>query len=220
MPRERVRTTFLTGVAVLVPVVISVWVLVGLVRFVDSLLDPITLLVREHGYESAVTVALLELSSLVIVGALVVGVGAVVRVRVGRDLKERVDGLLERIPVLGVVYRAGRQMSDSLVDPETDERTSRFQNVKLVEFPEQGEFRIGFLTREDPPDTVVATAREFSGRPDGEYRTVFLPTAPNPFVGGHLTHVPVERVLDLDLTVESAVQYYVTGGIAGDPGEE
>lgn len=212
MSRNRLRTLFLTGVAVLVPLAVSAWVLVALVGFVESLLAPVGALLRGSGIESGPTVVLLQLGSLVLVGLVTLLVGAVVQVRLGRRLVEQVDEYLASVPGLGVVYQTARRMSDLLLDPGGEE-ASQFREVKLVEFPGRETYTLGFLTGETPPEAVVATARTLRGDPDDEYRTLFLPMAPNPFMGGHLTHVPADRVHGVDIEVETAIQYILTTGV-------
>lgn len=219
MPRQRIRKLGLTGVAVVVPLVVTVWVLFKLVGFVQSMLDPVGSLLRGFGFESTATVAALQVGSLLLVAVVVLLVGAAVQMRVGRQLVERLDGYLAGIPGLGTVYQTARQMSDLLLDPDDDEEGSQFSGVKLVEFPGQGTYTLGFLTSETPPEGVVSTARAITGDSDGAYYTLFLPMAPNPFMGGHLTHVPADRVHDVDIEVDAAIQYILTTGVVDNPGD-
>lgn len=218
MPRERARTLFLTGVAVVVPLAVSAWVLLALVGFVQGLLQPVADLLRDAGVESAATLALLQVASLLVVGVLVLAVGAVVQIRFGRRLVDRVDAVLSGLPGLGTVYGTARQMSDLLLDPGGED--SDFQDVVLAEYPNQGEYTIGFLTTTTPPEDVVATARSVDGDPGGAYHTLFFPKAPNPFMGGDLVHVPAPRVHDVDLSIEEAAQYVLTTGMVDSPGED
>jgi uncharacterized membrane protein len=219
MPREKLRTLFLTGVAVMVPVLVSSWILLKLVGVVQGLLGPLGQELREAGFESTSTVVALQLASLLVVAVLLLVIGALVQLRYGRAAVERVDDYLGAIPGIGTVYQTARQMSDMLLHPDEDDEAGQFRDVKLVEFPGQGTYTLGFLTSESPPQGVVDSARDLTGDPDGEYHTLFLPMAPNPFMGGHLTHVPAKRVHDVDITVESAVQYILTTGVVDSPDE-
>jgi uncharacterized membrane protein len=219
MPREKLRTLFLTGVAVMVPVLVSSWILLKLVGVVQGLLGPLGEELREAGFESTATVVALQLASLLVVAVLLLVIGALVQLRYGRAAVERVDNYLGAIPGIGTVYQTARQMSDMLLHPDEDDEAAQFRDVKLVEFPGQGTYTLGFLTSESPPQGVVDSARDLTGDPDGQYSTLFLPMAPNPFMGGHLTHVPAERVHDVDITVESAVQYILTTGVVDSPEE-
>jgi uncharacterized membrane protein len=218
MPREKLRTLFLTGLAVVVPVLVSGWILLKLVAVVQGLLDPVGIALRDAGYQSDLTVAVLQAASLVVVAVVVLLVGAVVQLRLGRQVVEQIDTYLAAVPGLGTVYQTARQMSDMLLDPSGDGE-AQFREVKMVEFPGEDTFTLGFLTSETPPQGVVDSARQLTGDADGEYRTLFLPMAPNPFMGGHLTHVPADRVHDVDITVEAAVQYILTTGVVHSPEE-
>jgi uncharacterized membrane protein len=217
MPREKLRTLFLTGVAVLVPVLVSTWILLKLVGVVQGLLGPLGTALRRAGFQSDVTVAVLQVASLLLVGVVVLLVGALVQLQYGRWLVERVDSYITSVPGIGTVYQTARQMSDVLVDPGGDGEASQFRDVKLVEFPGRQTYTLGFLTSESPPEGVVEGARAITGDADGEYHTLFLPMAPNPFMGGHLTHVPADRVHDVDIAVEAAVQYILTTGVVDSP---
>lgn len=211
MPREPLRTRFFAGVAVLVPLAVSAWVLLALVRFLGSTLAPVGTALRGYGFESDVIVVVLQAASLGILVVLILAIGTITRRQIGRRIVDRVDDFLVRIPGLGSVYQTARRMSDLVLDPEDD--GAQFREVKLVEFPGQDTYTLGFLTSESPPDGVVSSARAITGDPDAAYRTLFLPMAPNPVMGGHLTHVPAEQVHDVDLDVEEAVQYILTTGI-------
>jgi uncharacterized membrane protein len=219
MPREKLRTLFLTGLAVMVPVLVSGWILLKLVGVVQGLLGPLGDELREAGFQSTATIVALQMASLLVVAVLLLVVGALVQLRYGRAAVERVDDYLGAIPGIGTVYQTARQMSDMLLHPDEDDEAAQFRDVKLVEFPGQETYTLGFLTSESPPRGVVDSARDLTGDPDGEYHTLFLPMAPNPFMGGHLTHVPAERVHDVDITVESAVQYILTTGVVDSPDE-
>jgi uncharacterized membrane protein len=212
------RGVFLTGVAVVVPVAVSGWVVLAIANAVAGLLAPVAVVLRTVGFDSDATVVALQAASLggVLLGVL--AVGALARRRAGARVGETVAGYLERIPGLGTVYETTRRMSDLLLGGD-EGAAARFREVKLVEFPGRGTYTLGFLTATEPPEGVVETARTIEGRDDGEYRTLFLPMAPNPVMGGHLTHVPADRVHDVDISTEHAVQYVLTTGVIADGGD-
>lgn len=212
MRREDVRTKLLTGVAVIVPLAVSVWVLLALVRFVGTTLSPIGVLLRDFGVQSDVTIVLLQVVSLAVLAVVVFLIGSFAQRQIGQRAVEQIDVYLGQIPGLGSVYQTARQMSDLVLDPE-ESGSAQFREVKLVEFPGQNTYTLGFLTSQSPPDEVVSAAREIMDDPETAYRTLFLPLAPNPVMGGHLTHVPADRVYDVDLEIEDAIQYILTTGV-------
>lgn len=219
MPRKRLRTLMLTGVAVVVPLAVSAWVLLAVIRFVGSLLDPVGGVLRSLGVRSTVTVVLIQGASLLVLLVVLVLVGALARREIGRRGVATVDSYLADVPGLGSVYQTARQMSDLLLAPGDGDDGARFREVKLVEFPGRETYTLAFLTSQNPPAGVVRTARELAGDPDADYRTLFLPMAPNPVMGGHLTHIPADRVHDVDIDLEDAMQYILTMGVVDDSGE-
>jgi len=84
--------------------------------------------------------------------------------------------------------------------------------VKLVEFPHDDVYVLGFETNRSP--MPVQAAANVDGM-----TTLFLPLAPNPVMGGFLAHIPDERVRDLEMSVEAAVSVIITSGIATDDPE-
>lgn len=139
----------------------------------------------------------------------VVALGAIARFQYGQRVLDLVDAIIMAVPGVGVVYRSFRRMGDAMLESDVE----NFRGVKLVEFPHDEVFVIGFETNTSPPTVQAAT--EFDGM-----TTLFLPLAPNPVMGGFLTHIPDDRVRDVDMTVEEAVRTVITSGIATEEGEE
>jgi uncharacterized membrane protein len=211
----------LTGVAVIVPLVVTVYVLNLAFEFVFSALNPVVKLLEWAGlieWVSNLPVVrfllsvdivtsevqfVTEVIALVILAAGVVAVGLAARVSYGETLIDYFDTLVAAVPGVGAVYKSFRRMSDVMLESEV----RNFQDVKLVEFPREGTYTVGFKTADSP-----ASVRRSTGH--GEMETLFLPLAPNPVMGGFLAHVPAERVLDVDMTIEEGVRSIITSGIA------
>jgi uncharacterized membrane protein len=216
----------LTGFAIIVPLVVTIYVLSAALSFIGGALSPVIrlmsffgliegfeqlgfvqLLARVGIYESAAAF-LTEIIAVIILAALVVAVGAVARHRHGEAVIDYFDFFISSIPGIGAIYKSFRRMGDMMLDSEVE----NFQEVKLVEFPREDTFVIGFETNESPPEVTNPTEHD-------EMTTLFLPLAPNPVMGGFLTHIPSDRVHDVDMTVEEGVRSIITSGVAA-PGEE
>lgn len=205
--RGRLRRALLTGVAVIVPSVITLAVL-GFVfnaiyDYLDAfstailpLLPPSTLPVdREVAIEVATPV--------VFVGTiLLIGV-AVESTRYGERAVDYADYAIEQIPGVGSVYQGFRQMSDAMLESDG----GNFREVVLVEFPTKDVYTLAFVTSETPDAVAGPTESE-------EMRTLFMPMAPNPVMGGHVLFVPERRIVDVDLSVEQGIRALVTSGVA------
>ena len=211
MSDQNLQRTFLTGIAVVIPLAVSAWVLLALFNFVGGVLSPISGILSESGVESGTVVIIIQLLSVVLIGIVVLIIGTIAQQQVGENIIKTIDNYVTQLPGIGSVYQTTRQMSDLVLDPSED--GAQFREVKLVEFPVENTYTLAFLTSESPPESVATAADRIRGDESVAYQTVFLPMAPNPVMGGHLTHVPVSRIEDVDMTVEQAVQYILTTGI-------
>jgi uncharacterized membrane protein len=218
----------LTGVAVIVPLVVTFYVLSVAFGFIYGALNPVVKLLKWAGLIAwvrrlSVVQFLLEVDVIVsevqlvteviavlILGVGVVAIGLVARLRYGEALIDYFDRFVAAIPAVGSVYNSFRRMSDTVLSSEAE----NFQEVKLVEFPRDGAYTLGFVTADSP-----ASVRRSVGDPDGEMLTLFLPLAPNPVMGGFLSHVPAERVHDVDMTVEEGIRSIITSGVATEDAE-
>ena len=211
MSKKQLKTKFLTGIAVVIPLAVSAWVLLSLATFVGGVLSPISGILSESGVESGTVVIIIQVLSVVFIAIVVLVIGTIAQRQVGENIITAVDNYVTRIPGIGSVYQTTRQMSDLVLDPNED--GAQFREVKLVEFPVEDAYTLAFLTSESPPESIETAANRITGDDSEAYQTVFLPMAPNPVMGGHLTHVPVSRIEDVEMTVEQAVQYILTTGI-------
>ena len=89
------------------------------------------------------------------------------------------------------------------------ERTSEFETVKLLS---EEPYVIAFQTTPSPDSVTEATDED-------DMVTSFAPVAPNPVTGGFLAHVPTDRVVDVDLSMDQAIQAILTSGIGTDDPE-
>ncbi|QLG62684.1 DUF502 domain-containing protein [Halorarum salinum] len=222
--RTTFRGAFVTGVAVIVPLVITAVVLAVAGRYVYTYLDLFsTVVLRLHreagvglpvGNLGFVTVSrerVVELLTPVVLLSLIFVVGLFVNsTRFGGIAIDYFDAGIAAIPAVGSVYESFRRMSDVMLEDDTQ----NFRDVKLVEFPHEGAYTLGFVTTETPEALRVPAGHE-------RMLTLFLPLAPNPVMGGHLVHMPAGKVKDVDMTVEEGIRAIVTSGVAvsgGRPG--
>lgn len=201
---DLVRDAFIGGLAVVVPFAVTVLVLATVVQYI---LNYLTTLLDVTGNQGAGPFLLG--ASVGVLVAVVFMVGFLTQFRYGETFIEYVDAALARVPGFGSIYEGFREMSDVMM--ESDQQS--FRDVKLVEFPHEGAYTLGFLTAES-----AGALKSAAGERD--LVTLFLPLAPNPVMGGHLVHVPSERVMDVDMTVDEGVRTVVTSGVAtGGPSD-
>ena len=124
--------------------------------------------------------------------------GRVTSVVIGRQAFNLFEALLERLPFVAKVYTSVRQLLDTMMAKKESS-----QRVVLVDFPIAGQKSIGFLTR-----TMIDST---SG---AELAAVLLPNAINP-TSAFLQILPMDRVVETDLTMEQAMSMLMTGGAVG-----
>ena len=110
------------------------------------------------------------------------------------------EALLSRIPVVSTIYSSVKQVSDTLFSPSGQ----AFRKAVMVEFPYPGAWTVAF---------VVGNTGEPLQRPlAGEHATVYVPTSPNP-TSGYVLILPVDRVIELDISVDEALKFVVSMGV-------
>jgi uncharacterized membrane protein len=125
-------------------------------------------------------------------------VGKVTSLVVGRQAFGLFESALERLPFVAKVYTSVRQLLDTMMA-----KKDTSQRVVLIDFPIPGQKSIGFLTR-----TLTDAG---SGKP---LAAVLVPNAINP-TSAFLQILPLDRVIETDLTMEQAMSMVMTGGAVG-----
>ena len=211
----------MTGIAIIVPLVVTLYLLSMALDFVTDALRPFIGLLRWLGLVEAVRSIrlvsalidlgvyryvidfLYELIALIVLFGVVVVVGSVGHHRIGERVIDFLDLAIASIPGIGTVYRSFRRMGDVMLDEGAD----NFQEIKIVRCLDDEMYVLGFETSSSPESVEVATGHD-------EMVTMFIPMAPNPVTGGFLTHVPRDRVMDVDMTIEEGVRSILTSGVA------
>jgi uncharacterized membrane protein len=217
--------TVLTGVAITIPLIVTLYILKIGLDFVNSALQPVIGLLQWLGlidrfrsvqligflidlgvYRHLVGV-LTELITLGLLFGVVLLLGTVGRNRYGERIIGYVDLAIASVPGIGTVYKSFRRMGDVMLNDNAE----NFQEVKLVQCLEENVYVLGFKTSASPPTIETTTGHD-------EMVAMFLPLAPNPVTGGFLAYVPESDVYDIDMTIEEGVRSILTSGIATGEG--
>ena len=185
--RHRLRTWFIAGLIVFLPVAITFSIIAWLFRIVDSFLG--WLLPPLVGRPIPGVGLIASIVVIFVIGALATNV-------LGRRFVGFFEGMLLRIPLARSIYAATKSISATLFL----QRRAAFRRPVLIQWPRAGMYTVGFVTG----DTV--------GLPTGRGVNVFVVSTPNPTTG-FLTLVPEEEALSLDMTVEEALKLVISGGI-------
>lgn len=206
--RSYLKRVFVTGAAIVVPVVLTIYITMLIVDFLSQFLAPGVIIVQDSLGFDTVPVAAIELvTALVFLGIVfVIGVAAESRHADG-SVEQRFESTVSSIPGVGSIYSNINEISELLLEQDTES----FQEVKLVEFPQEESYMIGFVTAGEPTVIEDATGHD-------EMSTLFAPMGPNPFMGGFVLHLPEKRVHDIDMSVEEGIQAIVSSGVViNDP---
>jgi uncharacterized membrane protein len=139
---------------------------------------------------------LIALIAVCVVGALLANV-------VGRSLWRMVEKFIMNTPVLSKVYPYVKQVTDFLFAHEEKGKIP-FSRVVAVEYPRKGIWSLGLVTGSGLTKVVDNVRKEFL--------TILIPTSPTPFTG-FVIMVPKKQTMDMDMTIEEAFRFTVSGGV-------
>ena len=192
------RRRLIAGLIVIAPLGVTLYILYWLFTTVDGILG--------RSLYEAIGFPIPGLG-LVLLLALLLGVGWAAEETVGSQLVDWWHDFLDRIPVVSRLYGATRRIVGSVFGGE---EKRFFRDVVLFEYPSPGQWTLGFQTGKAP--------RALDGRVENGV-TIFLPTAPNP-VTGFLIIVPEDRIVRLGVTVEEGFTYILSAGAVPPSGQD
>ncbi len=207
-PMTHWKANFFTGLAVVLPALLSIAIVVWLFGTVSNFTDALLFFLPKdwtherggegpmHGYWSLFALALAI--------GLITLVGRFARHYLGKKLIRLADEVLLRVPLLNKIYGAIKQINEAF----TSTKTSSFKQVVLIEFPRAGLYSVGFITGAQHGEVQCKTREEVVG--------VFVPTTPNPTTG-FIVLVPQKDVTKLDMSVADGIKFIVSlGSVAPD----
>ena len=188
---SRIRNYFITGVVVLIPIGITIYLTKFLIK-ISSKLIPNE--INPNHYLPY------DIPGLEIIMALIfiTFVGWISLSFIGKIFLNFFNKILSKIPILRTIYSAIVQMTETFTSGKGDQK-----NVVLVEYPRKGSWAVGFATRENTGDISVKTKQKLIN--------VFVPTTPNP-TSGFLLMFPKDDVIYLDISFEEASKFIVSAG--------
>src|SRR5574344_2032315 len=195
-PMNAVRKWLLTGLLVIVPGVITVWVL----HWIVSTLDQTLLILPEAWQPQRLLGVHIPGFGVLLTLAILLTIGAVASNIVGRKLVAWGDALIGRIPVVRSIYSSVKQVSDTVFS----DSGNAFRTAVLVQWPREGVWTVGFVTG--------APAMEVARYLRDEYVSVYVPTTPNP-TGGYFVLVRKSECVELEMSVDAVLKYIVSMGV-------
>lgn len=194
--QSRMKKYFITGLLVLVPLVITIWVLKSLIGVMDQSL----LLLPDAWHPHALFGRDIPGLGAILTIAIVLTTGVVATNFFGRQLIHLWEKLLNRVPVVKSVYSSVKQVSDTLFS----DSGNAFRKAVLVQYPRAGSWTIAFVTGTPGGDV--------GNHLKGEYVSIYVPTTPNP-TSGFFLMMPKADVIELDMSVDEALKYIISMGV-------
>ncbi|SRR6056297_552769 len=195
----RLRASFLTGLVVIAPIGLTLWLIWTVVGWIDGWVLPFV--PAQFRPEQYVGVNLRGVGVIIFLIFTII-VGWLAKGLIGRSLINWGEGLVERMPVVRSVYGGVKQIAETIfAQTETS-----FDRACLIEYPRRGVWAIGFVS-------TGARGEIARGIPvEGDKAAVFLPTTPNP-TSGFLLFLPRSDIVELDMSVEDAAKLVISAGL-------
>lgn len=214
----RLRNSFLTGIIVIAPVGLTVWLIWTVVGWVDSFVWPF---VPDSYQPEAMINHWFELEGadrievnvrglgVVIFLVFTVLVGWIAKGLIGRSMIGFGERLVDRTPVVRSIYSGIKQLAETVF--AQSERS--FEKACLIQYPRKDIWAIGFISTQARGE-VAEKAQSMS-----DMISVFVPTTPNP-TSGFLLFFPREDVIELDMSIEDAAKLVISAGLVYPNGEK
>ena len=187
----KLRNYFVTGIVVLVPIGITLYLIKFFVT-ISSKLVPYDL--NPNNYLPIAIPGLEIILSIIFITF----IGGLSLSFIGKKILQLFNDLLKKIPILRTIYSAIGQMAETLAPKRGNRKT-----VVLVEYPRKGSWAVGFATKDNKG--------EISKKTNSKLVNVFIPTTPNP-TSGFLLMFPKDEVIYLDMSFEEASKFIVSAG--------
>tara|TARA_A200000113_G_scaffold200427_1_gene193619 strand:+ start:2211 stop:2909 length:699 start_codon:yes stop_codon:yes gene_type:complete len=201
------RNSFLTGVVVIAPVGLTVWLVWTVIGWIDGFVLPFV--PSQYQPEEILKAILGEdvrvnIRGLGVVFFLVFTtfIGWIAKGLLGRTFIRSAENLVNRMPVVRSVYSGVKQIAET-VFAQADRS---FEKACLIEYPRRGIWAIGFISTTAKGEV---SKRSGSGQ---KMQSIFVPTTPNP-TSGFLLFFPAEDVIELDMSVEDAAKLVISAGL-------
>jgi len=194
---RNLRNNITTGILLMIPLALTIWLLTNLFETIDSVLPKFFHMIYpkfpedKWGIQGVGFIVLLVL-------AYVVGVAS--KKYIGQKLIDLGNNIISNIPIINKIYNGIQQILDGIVTGNK----KLFEKAAIIEYPKEGCYSIGFIT--------ATTTGEIPQHLNQDLVSIFVPTTPNP-TSGFLLFLPRHKVIELEMSVETAIKLIVSAGI-------
>ena len=203
----RLRTSFLTGIVVIAPVALTIWLIWSVIGWFDGFVLPFVpdayrpeqILNTIFGYDLKLNIRGVGVVVFLVFATLV---GWLAKGLIGRSFIKYAENLVNRMPVVRSFYSGIKQIAETVFAQQ--ERS--FEKACMIEYPRKGIWAIGFIST-----TAKGEIAERNSS-NGPMVSVFVPTTPNP-TSGFLLFFPKADIIELDMSIEDAAKLVISAGL-------
>lgn len=192
---KQIRSSIITGIVLLIPSVTTIYVFVKLFSLVDSLLPNIV-----HSLFPRIPQTWPPFVGFILILIISYFVGLAAKNYFGKMIIDTGNAIISRIPLLNKLYLGVQQIIDAIAG----QKKNLFEKAVLIEYPKKNSYCIGFVTSK--------TTGEIPEKIDASMVSIFVPTTPNP-TSGFLLFLPQTEVIELDMSIETAVKLVMSAGM-------
>lgn len=218
----RLRTNFLAGLVVVLPIGLTLWLIWSVVGWIDGVvlpflpdaIEPANLINQYVGEDSRIRQWLGQDTRINVRGIGVIIfflftmlVGWMAKGVIGRSFLRWGEGVVSRMPVVRSIYNGVKQLAET-VFAQTE---ASFEKACLIEYPRKGIWAIAFISTHTKGEVLTKANT-------GPMTSVFVPTTPNP-TSGFLLFFPTKDIIKLDMSVEDAAKLVISAGLVYPNGE-
>ena len=207
------RNSFLTGLVVIAPVALRIWLIWSVIGWIDgfvlpfipNLYHPDNILNTIFGQDVAINIRGL---GVVVFLLFTTFVGWIAKGFLGRSLIRVGENLVRRMPVVRSIYSGVKQIAET-VFAQSDRS---FEKACLIEYPRKGIWAVGFISTEAKGEV------KYKAKSNSDLLSVFVPTTPNP-TSGFMLFFPRNDVIELEMSIEDAAKLVISAGLVYPPYE-
>ena len=207
----RLRTSFLTGIVVIAPVALTLWLIWSVIGWFDGFVLPFVpdtyrpekIINTIFGYDLKLNIRGVGVVVFLVFATLV---GWLAKGLIGRSFIKYAENVVNRMPVVRSFYSGIKQIAETVFAQQ--ERS--FEKACMIEYPRKGIWAIGFISTTAKGEIAERNSSK------GPMVSVFVPTTPNP-TSGFLLFFPKTDIIELDMSIEDAAKLVISAGLVYPP---
>mgnify|MGYP001465639759 FL=1 len=196
---SNLRNNFLTGLAVIIPVFITTYLIWSTIGIVDGWVLP--LIPEKYALDKFIGIDVKGIGVIIFL-LFTVFIGSLTKGYFGRTILKSAESLVDRMPVVRSIYNGIKQIAETVFS----QSNNSFERACLVEYPRKGIWAVAFVSTKTKGEVSEKIGK------NKELFSIFLPTTPNP-TSGFLLFLPEKDIIFLDMTVEDAAKLVISAGL-------